>query len=396
MNLREWPHMAAIWTRGALTNSDLFVSGRFWIAVSVILPIMFLTLSYLLWNWLSDSQLGLWTEANVVAFYSWLNASESPSTTIRNVGFVIAGLIALPLTIWRSLVADRQASAAQRQSDTARRQADIAQRQADTSHQSLMNERYQRGAEMLGSDVLSVRLGGIYALRHLAEEYPEQYHVQVMLLFCAFARNPIGDGSHPLTQDVVGEPPHAVPPLREDVQAVMQAVGIRGREQLKLEGKARFLLDLHGADLRSVQLTNANLASATWENWTGISRAGMLTSHGRTDLTNAKLCSARLGIADLPDADLKGACLCDSVLVHTDLSGANLTDANLHRALSWGPVLSGAKFSADGKWPARGITQSDLDSCYADVDNPPNLSGTTDIDTTEPLAWNGKSRDDKG
>ena len=43
---------------------------------------------------------------------------------------------------------------------------------------------------MLGSEVLSVRLGGIYALQRLAEEWPDQYHIQIMRLFCAFVRLP--------------------------------------------------------------------------------------------------------------------------------------------------------------------------------------------------------------
>ena len=44
----------------------------------------------------------------------------------------------------------------------------VAERQADTAQQSLLNERYQKGAEMLGNEVLSVRMGGIYALGRLA------------------------------------------------------------------------------------------------------------------------------------------------------------------------------------------------------------------------------------
>ena len=58
-----------------------------------------------------------------------------------------AGLIALPLALWRGHVAEQQANAAQ---------------------QSLRNERYQKGAEMLGSEVLSVRLGGIYGLQQFS------------------------------------------------------------------------------------------------------------------------------------------------------------------------------------------------------------------------------------
>ena len=136
-------------------------------------------------------------------FWDWLNDNESASTTIRNIGLVIAGSVAFPLAIWRGIVADRQASAAQQQSDSAR--------------QSLLNERYQQGAGMLGNEVLSVRLGGIYTLRHLADEHPEQYHVQAMRLLCAFA-------SHPTKGEEL-----TVPPLRQDVDAVMSIIAARRR-----------------------------------------------------------------------------------------------------------------------------------------------------------------------
>ena len=88
-------------------------------------------------------------------------------TTARNVGLMIGGAVALVFAVWRSWVAHKQ---------------------ADTARQGLLNERYQKGAEMLGNNVLSVRLGGIYALERLAAEHPEQYHVQIMKLLCAFVR----------------------------------------------------------------------------------------------------------------------------------------------------------------------------------------------------------------
>ena len=116
-------------------------------------------------------------------FWDWLTNGESGSSTIRNLGLVLAGIIALPLAIWRGVVADRQASAAQRQAETALEQADTAQR-------GLLNERYQQGAEMLGSGVLAVRLAGVYALERLAKESPCEYHVQIMKLFCEFVRDP--------------------------------------------------------------------------------------------------------------------------------------------------------------------------------------------------------------
>ena len=105
---------------------------------------------------------------------------ESRSSTFRNLVLGFGGIIAIGLAVWRLIVADRQSKA--------------AQDQAEISQRGLLNERYQRGAEMLGSPVLSVRLGGIYALQRLAEDEPEQYHVEIMRLFSAFAHDPTKKG----------------------------------------------------------------------------------------------------------------------------------------------------------------------------------------------------------
>ena len=84
---------------------------------------------------------------------------------------------------------------------------------------------------MLGSEVLSVRLGGIYDLERLAAEHPEQYHLhlQVMELFCAFARNPTDDKRITSSPQPLDDPDEEVQTLRADVQDVMRAIGTRGR-----------------------------------------------------------------------------------------------------------------------------------------------------------------------
>ena len=42
--------------------------------------------------------------ALLVIFWEWLSAGESGSTTIRNISLVLAGIIALPLALWRSMI----------------------------------------------------------------------------------------------------------------------------------------------------------------------------------------------------------------------------------------------------------------------------------------------------
>ena len=318
--------------------------------------------------------------------FSWVfwqelrGENESLSTTLRNLGLIIGGVIAIILAVWRSRVAERQASAAQAQ-------AGIAHQQVETAQQGLLNERYQRGAEMLGSPVLSVRLGGIYALGHLAEEYPELYHVQVMQIFCAFVRNPVEDKSVLVLINIDDEPPHKAPPLREDVQAIMDAISTRTREHLDIEGKAGFQLNLTGSDLRGANLINANLTSAHWEYSPEFSKAEYLILERHTDLSGAKLCSAKLAFAELQEAVLTGACLCEAWLARADLSEATLAEASLHGALSSGPILSGTEFSTYGRASAKGIRQSELDSCLAAPGKPPDLSGACDFETGAPLVW---------
>ena len=355
-----------------------------------------------------------------VVCWDWLNGGESGSTTIRNISIVIAGWIALPLAVWRARVADRQASA--------------AQHQVNSAQQSLLNERYQKGAEMLGSEVLSVRMGGIYALERLAREHAEQYHIQIMALFCAFVRRPPNDEeSSPRMA-----PDDTVPPLRQDVQSVVAAVAVRDESRRALERKTGTLvkqricdvswlstgdfyfdplyaLDLRHADLKGVwlrwggdlsgarldgaDLSNADLtkmslseshfhnailygAELTDVNLTRAQLTGADLSHTvseRVDLTGANLFGANLSGAWLQRANLSGAWLGNADLSGANLLGANLSGADLYGA---GPI--------DVHRPVIGLKQAQLDEASADPANPPKLGGVVqDAGTGVPLVWQG-------
>lgn len=301
---------------------------------------------------------GIWS---LVHFWDWLQigeaGKESGSTTVRNISFVTAGVVALPFAFWRSWVAHRQ---------------------ADTADQNLLNERYQQGAAMLGSDVLTVRLGGIYALQRLAEEHPEHYHIQIMQLFCAFVRHPTRqEGPQAGHQDVENESDAGEEEtdqsrdLREDVEAVMNAMGARSDTGLALEASKDFRLDLRGSNL-------------SW---------GMLVDG--TNLSNADLIRADLSHTNLLGANLSGTNFWGANLTGAELSGANLGGAHLYRAsLKWA-VLSGAMLSGpDGQRPVTGLTQAQLDKACAYADDPPELDGVLELKTDTPLVWRGKLPDD--
>ena len=182
-----------------------------------------------------------------------------------------------------------------------------------TAQQGLLNERYQQGAEMLGSNVLAVRLGGIYALQRLAKEHPQQYHIQIMQILCAYARQPTRDECEAADD----AKPDAGTELRQDVQSVMTAISTCHARQLELERGAEFRLDLRQAQLPHAYLIDANLSGA--------------------NLSDANLQSASLWIADLSRTNLSDA----------DLTGAMFWNAQMSGALFWGAKLF------DGTWTMR-------------------------------------------
>ena len=287
---------------------------------TLMVLIVVLTLSILFW----DS-------------WSW---QESGSMAIRNLVLVIATIAALSLAIWRSKVAERQAETAQR---------------------GLLNERYQKGAEMLSSKVLTVRLGGIYTLERLAREHPRDYHTQIMNLLCAFVRHPTEKTSESprrtMGQPII--PDDEAPRVRDDVQAVMTAIGSRSDAQIKIEEKEGYRMDLTSASLAGVDLRKASLAGV--------------------DLHGAILVGASLVGVNLRGANLDGASLAGVYLTAADLDGATLFDANLDGAILCMTNLEGCI----------GLAQERLDRAVAPLGGPPNLTAAVDAKTSEPLVWKG-------
>ena len=89
---------------------------------------------------------------------------------IRNIGLVVAAIVALPVAIWRSRVAEQQ---------------------AETAHHDLLDGRFQHAVQMLDSPVPAIRVTGMNALRRLAVEYPDAYGDRVEGLFDVLHRHPI-------------------------------------------------------------------------------------------------------------------------------------------------------------------------------------------------------------
>ena len=272
---------------------------------------------------------------------------------------------------------------------------------------------------MLGSSVLAVRLGGIYALQQLASQHAETYHVQIMRLFCAFIRNPPKDDL--LDKGTYFEGEWHPPVVREDVQAAITAIGTRNADHVYQETESGFVLDLRRARLRLAHLQHhrldqANLSSADFyqANLEGVS------------LENASLDMADLSSSNLTSANLRGSsCLHvvarNATAAETNLEGANLegslwSHANLERsslssAILNGADLTGAKLAGtDVSCTSFGVgsrrfddyqlgvmytrqlytslTQAQLNEAIVSEGQPPQIAiGAKDSQTDEQLVW---------
>ena len=276
-----------------------------------------------------------------IVFWDWLDGTESGSATVRNLGLLVVAIIGLPLAIWRSRVAERQ---------------------ADTAQRGLLNERYQVGAQMLGSDLLPVRLGGIYALARLAREHPRDYHTQIMNLLCSFVLHPDKKASEVKAHEkhrgrskgVENVSSERQQPVRQDVQEAMTAIGSRSKAQIKIEREEDYHLNLSGAYLVDVSMEGENLTGA--------------------DLSYANLTKAGLEETNLSGVNMMAANLTDAVLCDAIMHGAWLGAANLTRVEMGG---------------CEGLTQRRLDLARADSANPPKLDDALDGKSGRPLTWRG-------
>jgi hypothetical protein len=164
-----------------------------------------------------------------------------------------------------------------------------------------LTDRFSKAVELLGSDKLDVRLGGIYALERLAKDSPND-HWTIMEVLTAFVRE-----HSPLAPSTTL--PKTIP---TDIQAILTVIKRRSAnsEPDKIDLRKTHL---RGADLREASLFRADLRGA--------------------DLRGANLEGAILSGANLIGADLREASLFRANLRGADLSGANLEGANLRGAI---------------------------------------------------------------
>ena len=239
---------------------------------------------------------------------------ERATTLFRDLILIAAATFAVPLALSRTLTAER----------------------------ALLNERYQSGAEMLGSEIPTVRLAAVFALQRLSMERSEDYHVDVVRLVCSFVRTHTRNrDKHRTADDRAANPPVENNAFEmghsDDVRAALHFLGNRDNPQKNLER-------LHG--LNRLDLSRCDLSGA--------------------DLRNGEFRDTNFNEVNLENADLSGAKLSGCTLANANLTNANLSSAT-------------------------GLLQRELDKAVAKKGSPPRLGRNDqkpiDPDTNLKLVW---------
>jgi uncharacterized protein YjbI with pentapeptide repeats len=258
-----------------------------------------------------------------------------------------------------------------------------------TAREGQLVDRFTKTIDQLGEDKIDVRLGGVYALKQIAERF--EYRRPIAEIFVAYLKThatetPLATETSRttavLSPTAVRRP--SVPGatrtgeevrLRPDLQAVLRI--LVGEELWRRAGIERLDLSyiiVRNADLRGVDLSNVVLLGAVLDG------SNLRTAKFRgADLRSASLNDADLRGADFEHADLSGAHLSradlaearltnEALLVDATLNEANLRDAELELVDATRANLAGAKL-INARLNQAVVTEANLSGA--------NLSGAT-------------------
>ncbi|MGE0211638.1 MAG: hypothetical protein AB7S41_08085 [Parvibaculaceae bacterium] len=114
----------------------------------------------------------------------WVAISE----IVRNLGIVLGGAIGIYLG-WKRVTA-------------ANRQAEAQTRQAELQRRDFVAELFNRAVSQLKDEKLEVRLGAIYTLRQICDDYPDLSRPVLELLAAYVRENAIDYGDQPPPVDI--------------------------------------------------------------------------------------------------------------------------------------------------------------------------------------------------
>ena len=382
--------------------------------VAIALVALVVTLPTLapLKDFLSDMILRVWHWLRVA--WCWLQMGEDfpNSEFVRNIFLVVGGILALIIAWWRSKIANSHQK--------------TANDQLETDARARLDERFQKGAEMLGDDRLFIRVSGVTTLGQLSNEHPNEFYIQIVKMLENFIQHSDNRMKEPAAADlleavkVIGhrnldkvfEYSIRVKTLIDISHSNFDDVSLRDCvfEQINFWGstfrrsiirKTKFVNSImshsnfEGVTLYNVDFSNSTLRHTNFDNSSlhnvniddSYFYESSFTNTNFDDLTltdssanAASFESATFGNADLTgtsfksasfvNARLNGAILMNAILKMANLSGAELDIADLSGADLSGADLSDANLSG-ADFRSANLTNANLSNA--------NLSGARNL-----------------
>ena len=206
---------------------------------------------------------------------------------------------------------------------------------------ALLEARFNKMVEDLGSDNLAVQISAaVMLLIFLKPEY-ESYHDRVYYILRAHLREDHHAGVRELLVDAFERAIRLGLPYTET------------KSSLDMSRTNLPRIDLGGLDLSGADIAFANLHGSNLEETKLFRARGYGVDLSQANLTKANLCEARLQEGKFPHSSLNGANLVSADLKRADLRGVTCKQAKLQSAHLEGSQLIGAQFE-----------QADLNDTY--------------------------------
>ena len=233
----------------------------------------------------------------------------------------------------QAVIANRRAKAMEKAAEGQAAAANAQVKANDNTEMGQRQERLKNAIEHLGSAAVSVRLGGVYELFHLADDI-EEWRQTILDILCAHIRQTTSERKY--KENNKSKP-------SEEIQSLLTLLFVRKHKVFKdrqINLQSSWLIGaqlpgarLQAADFEDVHLQGANLISAQLQS----------ADLSGARLQEAKLIGAKLMAANLPEAQLQGADLYNARLLDAQLPDANLQWANLYKARLQGADLAKAQ-----------------------------------------------------
>lgn len=291
---------------------------------------------------------------------SMTDALKDWSEIVRNFGLLLAAVFGLGFAIWRALLASRQTKV------------------QEAAH---ITDRFSKAVEQLGDKSVAVRIGGLYALKRIAEDSPERDHIVVMDVLTNFIRHtPYIEEQREIAfswNAQIRRQPEEEPETKcidcPDVATAIEIMQGRNERQRAIEAERAYVPSLTLANLSYLNLDKANFRGLVL-NLANLMGAHLMDANLMgANLTVVNLMGANLTVANLMGATLHGADLTGADLTCANLTDADFTEADLTKADLGGADLAGAELTRANLTDAD-LTQEQLNEAHYHPDHPPTLS----------------------